>query len=377
MKKFGALIILLVALVGTTSAITAVPKTGSSAALAPFSKKALQEVDVSAEVSKADADVSLSTRGGMSADLQARLKVGVYFGLWYALNIGYNIYNKKALNNIPVPWTVATLQMITGVFLFVPLWLLGIRKAPKLSMDDVKKLFPIGFMHTLGHVSGVISLGAGAVSFTHIVKAAEPLFTALFSAVLLGQFFAWQVYTTLIPVIVGVALASLKELSFSWTSFGGAMTSNIACALRGVFAKQSMGSTPVGENMDASNLYSVLTLIACAVLTPVSLAIEGPGLKSAWNTAVTTSGFTGKTLALWVFLSGFYYYTYNEVAFLALDSVHPITHAVGNTIKRVVIIITSIVVFKTEMTPLGALGSAIAILGVLAYSLAKNAYDKK
>lgn len=33
-----------------------------------------------------------------------------------------------------------------------------------------------------------------------------------------------------------------------------------------------------------------------------------------------------------------------------LDAVHPITHAVGNTIKRVILIIFSVVRFGTEMT---------------------------
>jgi hypothetical protein len=32
-----------------------------------------------------------------------------------------------------------------------------------------------------------------------------------------------------------------------------------------------------------------------------------------------------------------FYYLYNEVAFLALSKVAPVTHAVGNTIKRVVV----------------------------------------
>jgi solute carrier family 35 protein E1 len=44
----------------------------------------------------------------------------------------------------------------------------------------------------------------------------------------------------------------------------------------------------------------------------------------------------------------------------------------GNTIKRVVIILTSVVVFGTKMTAQGVLGSSIAILGVLLYSLAKD-----
>ena len=66
--------------------------------------------------------------------------------------------------------------------------------------------------------------------------------------------------------------------------------------------------------------------------------------------------------------------SYNEVAFLALGRVNPVTHAVGNTIKRVVIIIASVVAFKTPVTKLGVIGSSIAIAGTLLYSLAKQKF---
>lgn len=38
------------------------------------------------------------------------------------------------------------------------------------------------------------------------------------------------------------------------------------------------------------------------------------------------------------------------------------------------IILASVLVFKTPLTALGSLGSAVAISGALAYSLAKNKY---
>ena len=50
----------------------------------------------------------------------------------------------------------------------------------------------LGALHMLAHITAVLSLGAGAVSFTHIVKAAEPVFTAGFSALILGQASAVQ-----------------------------------------------------------------------------------------------------------------------------------------------------------------------------------------
>lgn len=62
---------------------------------------------------------------------------------------------------------------------------------------------------------------------------------------------------------------------------------------------------------------------------------------------------------------------------MALDSVHPVTHAVGNTIKRVVVIAASILVFKNPVTTQGYIGSAIAVFGVLLYSLAVEKTKKR
>lgn len=87
-------------------------------------------------------------------------------------------------------------------------------QAPKLSWENIKTLIPIALMHAMAHMTAVISLNAGAVSFTHIVKAAEPAFTSLFAALFLKQYFAAPVYLSLIPVMAGVGIASLKERSF-------------------------------------------------------------------------------------------------------------------------------------------------------------------
>jgi len=302
------------------------------------------------------------------------LKIGVYFALWYALNIGYNIYNKQALNLVPLPWTLATVQLFAGIPYVMTLWMTGARVAPKLSTENVKNLLPSAVCHLGTHVGAVLSLGAGAVSFTHIVKASEPVVSAALSAIFLKQFMPIPVYLSLIPVIGGVGLASLKELSFTWLAFGTAMLSNVASASRAILSKTVMSGKPIGENLNPSNLYAVLTIIAFALLLPLSLAVETPAtIQAAWS-AATAAGTSSAEITKLFALSGIFYYLYNEVAFLALSEVAPVTHAVGNTIKRVVIILASVIVFRNPLSPLGALGSAIAIAGTLLYSLAKNKY---
>lgn len=326
---------------------------------------------------------ALATSGGETAAaepaknaLAETLTTGSYFALWYLFNIGYNIYNKQALNVLAFPWTVATIQMATGIFYFVPLWLLGLRKAPKLSGDDLKTLFPIALCHTGVHVGAVIALGAGAVSFAHIVKASEPVVTCLVNFLLMGQVLSPIVYATLIPIIGGVAIASMKELSFTVLALASAMLSNVSSSLRGVLSKKTMTGKKIGENLDAQNLYAVLTAMSTAVLIPMMLAVEGTGFFSAFKGAVAGGDFTNKSLSLLLALGGMTYYAYNEVAFLALGKVNPVTHAVGNTIKRVVIIIASVIAFKTPMSTGSIIGSSIAIAGTLLYSLAMNSSKK-
>jgi len=304
------------------------------------------------------------------------LQIGTYFALWYLFNIAYNIYNKQALNVLSYPWTVATLQMGTGLLYFLPLWLLKLRKAPKLSFSDLRTLFPIALCHTGVHIGAVIALGAGAVSFAHIVKASEPVVTCLMNYLFLGQVLPLQVYVTLLPIIGGVAIASMKELSFTFLALASAMLSNVSSSARGVLSKKTMSGKDIGENLDAQNLYAVLTAMSTLVLIPLMLAIEGTGFFSAFKSTVAAGDFTNKSLAALLGLGGASYYAYNEVAFLALGKVNPVTHAVGNTIKRVVIIVASVVAFKTPMSTGSIIGSSIAIAGTLLYSLAMNASKK-
>jgi len=330
----------------------------------------------SALTSGGDGDVSLRGGAATASPLSA-LRTPTYFALWYLFNIAYNIYNKQALNALAYPWTIALIQMAAGCFYFFPLWATGLRKAPKLSKSDLKTLFPIALCHTGVHVGAVVALGAGAVSFAHIVKASEPVTTCVLNAILLKEVLPLPVYLTLIPVIAGVAIASMKELSFTMLALGAAMLSNVSSSARGVLSKKTMSGKPVGENLDAQNLYAVLTAMSTIILVPLAFAVEGTSFFTAFNAAVASSEFTRAALLKTIGMSGLAYYAYNEVAFLALGAVNPVTHAVGNTIKRVVIIVASVIAFKTPMTKGSIIGSSIAVAGTLMYSLAMNGQKKK
>ena len=289
---------------------------------------------------------------------------------WFFLNVMYNISNKRVLNAFPMPWMMSLSSLFVGVPFVMLLWATGIRKTPEIKADGWKVLAPIGAAHAIGHAGSVIALGAGAVSFAQTVKAAEPVFTCVMSYLVLGTVFKWQVYASLFPIIAGVCVASLKELSFSYKSLICALISNVAFASRAVLSKLTMNE-PVGKNMDAANLYGVLTMMAFALTIPVAFYFEGPS-KVAATWAASTAIVGTPWLIKNIIINGMYYYLYNEVAFLTLNQVAPITHSIANTVKRVAIIVATCIVFQNPMSRIGVIGSSVAIAGTFGYSYAKQ-----
>ena len=116
-----------------------------------------------------------------------RLKLGVYFSLWFALSAGYNIANKRVLNAVALPWLHSTATLGVGGAYVLILWVSRLRTPPRLSRKALQVLVPIGLFHAVGHIAAVLSFSAGAVSFTQIVKAAEPVFTCALAAIILKQ----------------------------------------------------------------------------------------------------------------------------------------------------------------------------------------------
>eukprot|EP00554_Chaetoceros_debilis_P007376 CAMPEP_0194075540 /NCGR_PEP_ID=MMETSP0149-20130528/2526_1 /TAXON_ID=122233 /ORGANISM="Chaetoceros debilis, Strain MM31A-1" /LENGTH=409 /DNA_ID=CAMNT_0038756047 /DNA_START=234 /DNA_END=1463 /DNA_ORIENTATION=- len=323
------------------------------------------------------AATAMGVRGGEEEmTFQHRMKIGFYFALWYFLNVVYNIVNKKLLNVVPAPVTIGTIQLGIGTLYASLLWITGIRAIPKLTPKGKEIVTKVGIYHGSGQLFSIVSLGAGPVSFTHIVKALEPFFSAIVSALVFGTWMKPQVYATLIPVVGGVGYACLKERSFSWLAFGMAMASNISFALRAVVSKQGMNNY-IGENMSSVNLFAAVTTASFFLCIPAAIISEKTMLLDLWQKATVGSEAvtTSKELMKTLISSGLVHYLNNEVMYLALSNVHPVTLAVGNTMKRVFIMVASVLVFRNPVSVQAGIGAGIGISGVLLYSLTKQHYE--
>ncbi|KAK9095689.1 hypothetical protein Scep_027158 [Stephania cephalantha] len=291
------------------------------------------------------------------------LQLAVVFGLWYFHNIVFNIYNKKVLNIFPFPWLLASFQLFVGSLCMLFLWTFKIQNCPKITKPFVVALLGPALFHTIGHISACVSFSKVAVSFTHVIKSSEPVFSVVFSS-LLGDTYPLQVWLSILPIMLGCSLAAITEVSFNMQGLWGALISNVGFVLRNIYSKRSLQSF---KEVNGLNLYGWISILSLLYLFPVAVFVEGSQWVGGYYKAIETVG-NPITFYIWVMCSGVFYHLYNQASYQALDNISPLTFSVGNTMKRVVVIVSTVLVFRNPVRPLNALGSGIAILGTFLYS---------
>ena len=294
-------------------------------------------------------------------------KLTSYFALWYAFNIVFNILNKSTLNIFPKPWLLSTIQLASGVIWMAGMWTLKLQPVPKVSKKIIFSLAPVALFHTIAHVSACVSFSKMAVSFTHVIKAAEPVFSVILTSVFMNETFSAMTYVSLLPIVAGCSLAAMKEISFSIGGMNYALVSNLGSVLRNVFSKKLLNEFTY---IDGINMYALISIISLCYLAPVAYLIEGSTWAAGWTAAVQTLGSNAKFVQL-LAIGGVFYHLYNQVSYQALTGISPLTFSVGNTMKRVAVIVSSVLFFKNYVSPLNWVGTGLAILGAYLYSNSK------
>lgn len=311
------------------------------------------------------------------------LKVVLLFLVWYTLCGAYNVYNGKGKKDLVdedgalLPFALACSQLMVGLFYAVPLWFTGTRKPPTMRPRDILTILPIALLNTVGHLAMVVAMGTkGGGSFTHVVKAAEPVVSVILSLLMygLGTFPTPVAAMSLIPITYGVAFAStlgnFGDIGGAMTTLaaGMAMLSNVCFALRSILKKGLPDDFKTRTGLDAANEHCVTTLTSLALLTPPTLLLEGQKI----TTWLATSSPERMASAQWnLGICGMSWYLYNELQNIVLSMLGPVSTAVGNTLKRVAIFVGMYLFNEEEkdFPPEKVFGCVIAVMGCLAYAV--------
>ena len=126
-------------------------------------------------------------------------------------------------------------------------------------------------------VGGNISLRFIPVSVNQAIGATTPFFTALLSLFIMRQKETSEVYVTLLPIVLGIVLASKAEPLFHLTGFIACFSATFSRALKSVL--QGLLLTNENERLDSLNLLLYMSPFALGVLMLATALME----PDAWG----------------------------------------------------------------------------------------------
>ena len=313
----------------------------------------------------------------------------LFFLFWYVGNAFYNQYNTMAITAVGgktggLTMTVSTMQLGVCTLYALVLWVVSVNpiklcglqtpermKVPKITKSDIVATLPVGFCSAVAHSAGVFCLGADPL-FGQIVKAGEPVMSALVNTFFYGKPPSKAKFVCLLFIVGGVAFASLKKddtgaykLKFDQTALLFGMIGNTFAAFKGSENKKLMTKEGVKDRYaTVANQFAVTEVLAFFISVPVMMATEG----AKWGEFVELL-MTSRDLQLGLAISGMSFYLYNELATMTIKATGAVTSSVANTAKRVIVMVYMAAVTGKVLTEEQKIGAAIAIGFVLVYSV--------
>lgn len=291
--------------------------------------------------------------------------------MWYASSASGNIVGKLLLTDFPYPMTVTMVQLLSISLYLAPMLRCQsstIRTANIPRAYYLSVIIPLALGKFLASVSSHISIWKVSVSYAHTVKATLPLFTVVLSRILLGVKQSVRIYLSLLPIIGGVIIATVTELSFDIVGLLSALLSTMGFSLMTIYSKKCLKDTGVHH----IRLLVMLAQWAALCFFPVWFLYDLRRIITNIDTVTVNIKLT--TVIALLLLDGLFNTLQNLIAFTILALVTPLSYAVANAMKRIVIITASIIMLQNPVTPINCLGMLIAILGVFFYNKAK--YDQ-
>ncbi|WCJ24917.1 Phosphoenolpyruvate/phosphate translocator 1 chloroplastic [Euphorbia peplus] len=116
--------------------------------------------------------------------------------------------------------------------------------------------------------------------------------------------------------------------------------------------------------MDNITLSSIITIMSL-----LTLFIGGFRFTPAY---LQSDGLDVKQVNIMSLTAALCFHAYQQVSYMILQRVSPVTHSVRICVKQVVVIVRSVIFFKTPISPI----NAIALVGVFLYSRVKRIKPK-
>ncbi|PIA49860.1 hypothetical protein AQUCO_01300539v1 [Aquilegia coerulea] len=260
-------------------------------------------------------------------------KTALIIASWYFSNIGVLLLNKYLLSfyGYRYPIFLTMLHMIScTTYSFIAIhWFEFVPFQQIVSRKQFFKIAALSVIFCFSVVCGNTSLRYLPVSFNQAIGATTPFFTAIFAFLITCKKESAEVYLALMPVVLGIVLASNSEPLFHLFGFLVCVGSTAGRALKSVVQGNVAAITIQKAREDSFIVFLLLG-----------------------NSTVA--------------------YLVNLTNFLVTKHTSALTLQVLGNAKAAVAAVVSVLIFRNPVTVMGMTGFGVTIMGVVLYSEARK-----
>ncbi|KAL8753112.1 MAG: hypothetical protein Q9199_005283 [Rusavskia elegans] len=307
-------------------------------------------VDLIAEDDELEGMAQVSTIDG-SASVTVASKIHVLL-VYFAFNLGLTLYNKAVMIKFPFPFLLTALHAASGMVGTQILLSRGIFTLKNLTGPDTAMLSAFSILYTANIAVSNVSLSMVTVPFHQTVRALTPVFTvAIYRGVFHG-IYGTDTYISLVPVIMGVMLASYGDLNATVLGFVMTMLGTILAAVKTVTTNRLQTA---GLRLGALELLYRMSPIACIQSLAVAyICGEFDGFD--------VSAFDGRSFLI-LLVNGVIAFGLNVASFEANKRSGALTMTIAANIKQVLTVVLSVALWHIPVGAMNACGIALTVLG--------------
>ncbi|GAB2260413.1 hypothetical protein Droror1_Dr00011268 [Drosera rotundifolia] len=264
---------------------------------------------------------------------------------WWGFNVTVIIMNKWIFQKLDFtyPLTVSCVHFIClSMGAYVAIKVMKAKPLIQVDPEDLRRIFPMSLCVLHQHSFGEFVL----------------------QWLVWRKYFDWQIWASLIPIVGGILLTLVTELSFNIFGFSAALLGCLATSTKTILAK----SLRHGYKFDSINTVYYMAPFATMILAGPSLLLEGSGVAAGLQTHLSFAS----SLVI-IFSSGVLAFCLNFSIFYVIHSTTAVTFNVAGNLKVAVAVLISWLIFRNLISSLNAVGCAMTLGGCTFYGCAPYA----
>ncbi|CAB4266944.1 hypothetical protein PRUPE_1G499700 [Prunus persica] len=286
---------------------------------------------------------------------------------WWGFNVTVIVMNKWIFQKLDFkfPLTVSCIHFIcSAIGAYTVIKILKLKPLITVEPEDRwRRIFPMSFVFCINIVLGNVSLRYIPVSFMQTIKSFTPATTVVLQWLVWRKYFDWRIWCSLIPIVGGILLTSVTELSFNMLGFCAALFGCLATSTKTILAESLLH----GYKFDSINTVYYMAPFATMILAVPAVVLEGNGVIEWLHTHQTLV----PSLII-IFSSGVLAFCLNFSIFYVIHSTTAVTFNVAGNLKVAVAVLVSWMIFKNPIPALNAVGCGITLVGCTFYGYVRH-----